>query len=184
MKSSQAKGTTCAEVARQREEFGTFEDWEEATVVQHGGKRAGEFNKRGLERKAGLIMQDLVGLERDYRIKVWKKGIGPFYTSGWYVQISLEKDHSGCWVMPRAERGLKLGGLRGGHRVSWGEEGYGTGDGEEGTGSRKKQNLQQDWLRSMRQRQKSRMMLGFSVWVISCHLLRRGRTGGACVREQ
>ena len=37
-------------------------------------------------------MQDPVGFEKDYRIQACRKGIGPFYTSRWYVQ----EDHSGC----------------------------------------------------------------------------------------
>lgn len=37
------------------------------------------------------------------------------------------------------------------------------GDGEEGTGNRRPTTLQQDWVRSVKQRQQSRMMLEFSV---------------------
>ena len=41
--------------------------------------------------------------------------------------------------------------------------GSGMGDREEGAGSRRPTTLQQDWVRSMKQRQQSRMMLELSV---------------------
>lgn len=48
-------------------------------------------------------------------------------------------------------------------RGEGGSLGGAVGDGEEGTGSRRPRTLHHDWVRSMKQRQQSRMMLEFSV---------------------
>ena len=143
-----------------------------------GASREQENVTKGSGKEHRVIHAGPSRLWERFRIQEWRKGIGPFYTSMWYVQVSLEKDHSGCWVMPRVERGMKLGGLWGECRGSWGEKGAGwacrTRDGEEGTGNRWPTTSQQDWVRSVKQRQQSKMMLEFSVWVTGCHFLSWG----------